>query len=509
MLLVDDAGVIRDSNTRLRQLLGYSRAEVCGAPISQLIPEGLPNPTLHPAQADRSCQCENHLNVDESQVAITKAGDEIPVELAVSAVTPEDDHLFIASITDVTARLQESRVLTEQSARLQAIVGTAVESIIVIDDSGVIESANPATEQLFGYCEAELLGQNVRMLMPTPDRERHDGYLSHFLATGERKIIGIGRETAGLHKNGQQFPMELAVSEMLIGQRRKFTGIIRDISARRDAETALKNQVKETSEALTRLRETQDQLVQSERLASLGGLVAGIAHEINTPVGIGVTAASYLKDEIERIHRLAAEGGLGKRAFSEFLDNCVDSSDILLTNLARAADLISSFKQVAVDQSHDQRRRIILADYIHEILVSLKPQLKTGGHTVHVECPPDLALETMPGALSQVLTNLVMNSLTHAFSRNEAGQMNICVQCDGDQMRMSYSDNGCGIPADVLPKIFDPFFTTRRGRGGSGLGLHLVFCLVHQNLGGTISAASDPGLGTRFDITLPVSLSQN
>lgn len=278
------------------------------------------------------------------------------------------------------------------------------------------------------------------------------------------------------------------------------------------AQTELVTRMEETARAnvelqtaLTRLQITQDQLVQTEKMASLGALVAGIAHEINTPVGVGVTAASTLGANAATLRSEYEAGTLTKSGLMKFTDMAVQATDIILTNLNRASELIQSFKQVAVDQSSSERRRFKVNAYIHEILMSLRPKLKKTRLRVEVNCDESLEINTYPGALSQVLTNLVMNSLIHAYDEGASGLLSIDVEQRDGWLRLSYSDDGRGIPSENLSRVFDPFFTTRRGSGGSGLGMHIVYNLVTQQLGGTVKLKSEVGKGTSVEIVMPSS----
>lgn len=261
----------------------------------------------------------------------------------------------------------------------------------------------------------------------------------------------------------------------------------------------------ELQTTLVRLKETQTQLIQSEKLASLGGLVAGVAHEINTPVGVSVTAASTLHAGASELQRSYKEGGLKRSELEEFIGLASESTQIILRNLHRAADLIHSFKQVAVDQSSGESRRFHLKAYIEEVLMSLRPKLKNTIEWITVDCPEDLSIESYPGALAQILTNFVSNSLLHAYTPGQMGRLIIAVTTEQEQVVLRYRDDGCGIPAEGLKRIFDPFFTTKRGSGGSGLGMHIVFNLVTQVLHGTIQVNSEPGAGAEFVITFPLS----
>ena len=259
---------------------------------------------------------------------------------------------------------------------------------------------------------------------------------------------------------------------------------------------------------LARLREAQAQLVQSEKLASLGALVAGVAHEINTPVGVGVTAASTLQAKGAQLVQKQKAGMLTAADVDRFVVLADESTRIILTNLDRAANLIRSFKQVAVDQSSGERRRFALKKYIEEVLVSLGPGLRKSGHSVTLRCAEALVVDSYPGALAQIFTNLISNSLIHAFAPDQRGHIEIDVAESAGQVAILYSDDGCGMPAEHLARIFDPFFTTKRGSGGSGLGMHIVYNLVSQVLGGTIEVTSSPGNGARFTVRFPGATQQ-
>ena len=265
---------------------------------------------------------------------------------------------------------------------------------------------------------------------------------------------------------------------------------------------------KEVNRAVDQLRESQDRLVQSEKMAALGALVAGVSHEINTPVGIGVTAASALQEQAWRIRVQYAAEGLKKSDLDHFLATASESSDIILRNLQRAADLVQSFKQVAVDQVSGERRRFAIREYLEEVLRSLGPKLKPARHAVNVDCADALILDSYPGALAQVLTNLVSKSLLHAYPDGRTGRIDIVVRQHAGQVRLEYADDGIGIPPEDLRRVFDPFFTTKRGSGGSGLGMHIVYNLVTQMLGGTIDIASTVGQGMRVVVTFPQELQQ-
>ncbi|MEZ5469782.1 MAG: two-component regulator propeller domain-containing protein [Lysobacterales bacterium] len=272
------------------------------------------------------------------------------------------------------------------------------------------------------------------------------------------------------------------------------------VSKRTEALEQSNTDLKRTLDQLTR---AQRQLVESEKLAALGGLVAGVAHEINTPLGVGVTAASHLQQETESLARLMADSRMTRADLDRFIEQARLSSDLVLRNLDRASHLVKSFKQVAVDQSSEQRRVINARDYLGEILLSLHPRIKKTRAKVVIECPEDLTMDTYPGALYQIVVNLVMNSLVHAFDDDTEGQIRIEVQRQDDLVSLEYRDNGKGMPEDIRRRVFEPFFTTRRGSGGSGLGLHIVYNLATQILRGTVSCDSELGQGTSFRFLIP------
>jgi signal transduction histidine kinase/purine-cytosine permease-like protein len=260
----------------------------------------------------------------------------------------------------------------------------------------------------------------------------------------------------------------------------------------------------ELVESLHHLEMTRSHLVESEKMASLGGLVAGVAHEINTPVGIAVSTASYLQDRTAEVRNRLERGLLDDGDVRSYLDDAEQSAQLLLTNANRAAQLVQSFKQVAVDQTSDERRRFDLRTYVEETLVSLQPKLKGTQVAVHVDCPQGIEMDSYPGPLAQVITNLVLNSLQHAFPPGGSGMIRISAKAvGGDEVELRHEDDGRGIPSDLHDKVFEPFFTTRRGFGGSGLGLHLVYNIVTGRLNGTIEVAPRNGGGTLFVLRLP------
>ena len=260
----------------------------------------------------------------------------------------------------------------------------------------------------------------------------------------------------------------------------------------------------ELQTALEDLRQAQNQLVLSEKLSALGGLVAGVAHEINTPVGVALSATSTMAERNRTLHNLFIRGEMKRSELTEYLESSREGLEMTLLNLHRASEMIRSFKMVAADQVSESRRSFKIREYIEEILLSLRPKLKKTRHRVEVACDRELAIESYPGALSQILTNLILNSLTHAFDEGSAGTIRIEVVKENGTLSLTYADNGRGIDPALQNKIFEPFFTTARARGSTGLGLHIVFNIVSNTLGGTITCCSELGQGATFLIRIPL-----
>ncbi|MEH1782605.1 MAG: ATP-binding sensor histidine kinase [Nostoc sp.] len=269
-------------------------------------------------------------------------------------------------------------------------------------------------------------------------------------------------------------------------------------------ELKVSDRTQQLSQALEELKTTQDQLVESKKMAALGSLVAGVAHEVNTPVGTSITLVSTLIDKTTSLITTVEQGQLKRADLTNYLNIAKECGDIILTNLNSAAELVQSFKQVAVDQTNLEQRTIRVKLYLEETLFSLAPNLRKTLHTVTITGDDTVTISTYPGALAQVVTNLVMNSLMHAYQPEEAGEMHFQVLQQGDLAIIQYRDDGCGVPKKHLSRIFEPFFTTARHRGGTGLGLHIVYNLVTQKLRGTINVQSEVGKGTLFIVTLPL-----
>lgn len=306
-------------------------------------------------------------------------------------------------------------------------------------------------------------------------------------------------ELSAMHK---QLALQNVALQHEVTARAEVEASLEQLVARRTADLAQRTLALE--ESLERQQHMQEQLVKTEIMASLGRLVAGLAHEINAPVGVSYTAATQLGEELRRFRANVDAGQMTRSRLEQFTTNCVELVAALTTNCERAAELVRRLKSGATDRSSEQRRQFLLGDLVCETMASLEPQLRKQEVTVRIEVGQETMMDSYPGALSQVLINLTTNALDHAFGA-EGGQLHLRLTAGSATATLSFADNGRGIAAVDLPHVFVPFFSTRRGAGNSGLGMHIVSSLVTATLGGTIALDSHPGQGTTCTLTLPLA----
>lgn len=304
-----------------------------------------------------------------------------------------------------------------------------------------------------------------------------------------REAVEIIRELAheSLMENLEAHQQELQVINTLLEEQKE----------------ELFRQKEELKAALEDLHRTQKQLIESEKMAALGGLVAGVAHEINTPVGIGITAITSLMDGVEEIAGLFERNEISRDDFREFLHSTRDAGELIQKNLERTASLIQSFKQVSADQISEQQRVFVFRDYLNDILSSLQPKFKNKDIQFTIECSDTLKLNSYPGIFAQIFTNLLLNSLQHGFAGKDTGTIGITIDTDNDLLKIRYHDDGAGINKKDLPYIFEPFYTSDQ-RKGTGLGLNIIYNLIRKRLKGTVTCESEPGKGVLFTIEVPV-----
>lgn len=359
--------------------------------------------------------------------------------------------------------------------------------------------------------QAAKLDPHALELQLLPVKENHPDELDviagviNRLATDAAHAIS---ELNGLNKNlEQQVAQRTAQLQMSVDQLgRQREELTEEVKLRVAREESLWNVNQLLENSLERLQIAQDTLVQQEKLAALGGLVAGVAHEINTPIGLGLTAASQFQFLAEELIRKYEAQDLAESEFKLFLADTRELARSIMISLEKAAALVQSFKMVAVDQGHDSLRQFNVAKYIADVLLTHHAKLHKAGVASRLECDPELEILSNPGTWSQILSNLIANSVTHGFAGRRSGnEIVIRVSREGEQLCLDYLDNGKGMDEDTAKRIFDPFFTTNRHNGGSGLGMHVVFNLVTQQLGGTIELDTGRGRGTAFKITLPIA----
>ncbi len=277
----------------------------------------------------------------------------------------------------------------------------------------------------------------------------------------------------------------------------------REASIRLKREKQLLEGGKALQKSLRDLGTAQNQLVEAEKMASLGSLVAGVAHEINTPIGIGLTGITHFQYMVKTLAKKYKDGKLETQDFERFLADSEEIARSVHISLDRAAKLVSSFKRVAVDQTHEVLRIFNLKDYVDGVLLSLKNKTKLAAISVEVDCDPSIELSSYPGSWSQIITNFVTNSLIHGYKKGHKGTIQLSFRLEDDKVVFVYSDDGLGMDKAVEERVFDPFYTTNREDGGSGLGLNIVYNLVTQQLKGKITVNSRPYLGTTFTIIIP------
>ncbi len=288
--------------------------------------------------------------------------------------------------------------------------------------------------------------------------------------------------------------------------------LMRSISKRKDdveklnksLEKKVHLRTKELQKNYAQLKDTQEELIQAEKLSSLAEMVAGVAHDINTPMGMALTDITYLNEETKELKKLYTSEKMTEKIFSEYLEQVEESSDLITINLKKGAQLIKSFKQVAVDQSSNEDRLFNIKETFDEVIISLNNVLKRTKHIIHLNIEDSLSIVSNPGSFSQILTNLIMNSIIHGFETQEKGIININVEIKDGFMYFIYKDNGKGIDIKAQKKIFNPFYTTTRNKGGSGLGMNIIYNLITQKFKGIIKIDSQPQEGVVFTIKIPI-----
>lgn len=418
---------------------------------------------------------------------------------------------------ELSAKERANSELARERDFSATIINSSTTVICCLNLHLDIESINPAGVLLTGYSQDEMAGKS---------------WLDLFVDPKQRDVI-----KESLRKYREQKDLEIAMTDQLgesntllwnfvpFYQGETFKYLIAfgyDVSSLKRIEQEIKRLndqleekvVKRTASleqsnnqlvvAFDELQKAQQTLVESEKMASLGSLVAGVAHEINTPIGISVTASSYLQDQTRKLKNKVADGQLSRSFIEELTNNMEESSELLINNLRRASDLISSFKQVAVDQSSEARYAFSLQENLNQVVTSLSHKLKKSQCEVDTHCDPDLKMNSFPGSFTQIYSNLIINSIKHGFEDWDGERkISVYISLQGERLLIDYRDTGRGIEPDIAERIFDPFVTSKRGHGGSGLGTHVMYNLVVQLLKGSIEYQSNGEHGVHFHIDLP------
>ncbi|GAA5177837.1 hypothetical protein GCM10025771_15770 [Niveibacterium umoris] len=517
LIVAPDSGTVREVNYAWLALTGQREAAVLGASVDAL---GLLD-NAEPLLPSLVALARGAPAIVARPLSLSLP-DRPPLqcELSAQAVPVRGRVLVILQCVDVTARNRAEQQVRESEERFATAFELSPDAWTLHDfASGKYMAVNRAWEQWSGYSRGEAVGHTPLELGIVPDASTMARIMDAI------RVGGGGLENLDLYfwrRSGERRRCSMSARLFVIGQARYLITSSRDTTEdwqNREALAAL-NQGLESKVAertaelesvnreliltVAELGSAQDELVRQEKLASLGAMVAGVAHELNTPIGNSVTLATTMAHETRVLRHAVEAGALRRSALLGFLRTCDEATSLLTRNLEAAHELISSFKQVAVDQTSEQRRVFSFAHSLEEIVAMQRPAFRNGHVGLELELSGDLQLDSFPGALARVVSNLVENARIHGFGADSAGLVRVIGRVAGpDRVELEVCDDGCGIPIEHQRKVFDPFFTTRLGQGGSGLGMHIVFTLVTQVLGGRIVLESAPGRGARFVVTLP------
>ena len=471
IVVIDRTGVIRSVNQTTERLFGYAAHELLGSNVNILMPR--------PYAGEHDGYLTNYLRTGQKKIigigrevaGKRKDGSIFPMELSVGEASDGGEPIFVGIIRDITERKAAEAALRESELRWRSIVDTVPDAIIVIDATGTVESFSPAAERLFGYNAGEVIGRNVKMLMPQPYRDAHDGYLARFMRTGERRIIGIGRIVVGQRKNGETFPMELAVGEFASPSGNFFTGFVRDLTERQEAER--------------RIEDLQTELLHASRLSVMGQMASTMAHELNQPL---TAVTNYL--EAGRL--LLSTGAVPGERVADLMEKAVAQAQ-------RAGEVIRQLRQF-VSKGETERRRQNLNQLVEEALALGLVGARQLGVRVLLELDHDLPPVIVdPVQIQQVVLNLVRNAI-EAMEAVDRRELTIATRMPGDKIEVSVADTGPGIAAELADRLFQPFVTTKKT--GMGLGLSICREIIEAHHG-RLTAEGRPEGGTVFRLTLP------
>lgn len=469
-------GIVTDWNAGAETIFGYSAQEMIGKPVSLLLPPGQENEGASILDRLRRGERVEHFETRRR----CKNGDIIDVSLTVSPLWDHDGRMIGASkvARDITSAKRAQTALAEREAHLQSVLDTVPDAMIIIDPRGIMESFSATAERQFGYRADEVIGRNVSMLMPSPYREQHDTYLKRYLTTGERRIIGIGRLVVGQRKDGSTFPMELSVGEVRSGQRRTFTGFIRDLSEREASQK--------------RLQDLQGELIHMSRFSALGEMASTLAHELNQPLS---AVANYLKGG-RRL--LAGNQPEAVRMAREAMEKATEQA-------LRAGQIIRHLRDF-VARGESERQLENVAKLIEEASALALVGFKETGVRVSYALDPQAEFVFADKIqIQQVLLNLIRNAV-EAMQESPTRELVVASRhVNENTVEVSVADTGSGIAEEIAAQLFQPFVTTKRQ--GMGVGLSISRTIVESH-GGRLWVEPNPVGGTIFRLTLRTTVSE-
>ncbi|HVS12265.1 MAG TPA: PAS domain S-box protein [Planctomycetota bacterium] len=469
ILVIDGSGAILSVNPAVQRIFGYPMGELVGRNVKLLMPD--PYRREHDGYLEhyRRTGERRIIGIGREVIGRRSDGSTFPIDLSVSEVELGERRLFTGIVRDITARKRDEEAVRESEARLRAVVETAVDGILTIDEQGMVGTMNPAAERMFGYAAAEVVGRNISLLMPSPYREEHDGYLDHYRQTGERRIIGIGREVQGRRKDGSIFPLELAVSETVLGERRFFTGIVRDITERKRDEESLARQSQE-------LERSNAELQQFAYAAS---------HDLQEPLRMITSYVQLLERRYGK--RLGSEG-------EHFVGYVVEGA-------RRMGQLIDDLLRYSrVEAGAEPAQEVEAGDVLMSVLGLLAPTIREAGAEVRFADLPRLRASRVH--LEQLFQNLIGNAIK--FRGPDPPRIEVSACRSGAMWQIAVADNGIGIAPEYFDKVFAIFqrLHTREQYPGTGVGLAICKKIV-ERYGGRIWVESEPGRGSTFKFELP------
>lgn len=474
IIVMDADGYVQTYNKACERLFGYAAVEVIGQNVRMLMPS--PDRERHDSYLANYKRTGKPkiIGIGREVVGRRKDGSTFPLDLAVAEVRHSGDHAFVGIIRDISERKRAEAELREREARIRTILDTAPDAIIVIDEAGTVQSFSASASRLFGYTPEEVIGKNVRILMPSPYREEHDSYIRRYLDTGERRIIGVGRIVVGRRKDSTTFPMELAIGELRLQDRRLFTGFIRDITQRQQTER--------------RLQDLLAQLTHVSRVSDMSAMASAFAHELNQPLGAAMNYLNAVRHWLEQSSEPRAA-------------RMLEGTQRAVAEVARASQIIQRLRQFMA-KGRTERSWEKLGRLIEESAALALVGTGDKPVNIHLQIPPNLPEVHMDSVqIQQVLTNLIRNAV-EAMAESPKRELAISALAVDGTVEIAVTDTGAGIAREVARELFKPFVTTKSN--GMGVGLSICRSIVESH-GGELRAEGNPAGGATFRFSLPLN----